>query len=55
MMLTLKWIGKMLVDILKMAAVNRAWGVAMFLLFLLGIALIIVVSQAAAPFIYTIF
>jgi hypothetical protein len=54
-MLLLKWIFKMLRDISFMAWHNRAWGVALFLFFLLGIALIIVASQAAAPFIYTIF
>ena len=45
----------MLIDIATMAAVNRAWGVALFLFLLLGLGLVIAVSQAAAPFIYTIF
>jgi hypothetical protein len=54
-MLLLRWILKMVCDIVRMAFVNKAWGVALFLLLLLGIGLIIVASQAAAPFIYTIF
>jgi hypothetical protein len=38
-----------------MAVTNRAYGVALFLLFLLAVGLLIVASQAAAPFIYTLF
>jgi hypothetical protein len=51
----LKWIIRMVKDIAQMAVTNRTWGVALFLLFLLGIGLLIVASQAAAPFIYTLF
>lgn len=54
-MLMCKWIIRMLRDIARMAVTNRAWGVALFLFLLLGIGLLIVASQAAAPFIYTLF
>jgi hypothetical protein len=54
-MLLVSWIFRMVKDIIRMAYVNKTWGIALFLLFLLGIGFIIVASQAAAPFIYTIF
>lgn len=45
----------MFADVASMAVANRAYGVALFIFLLLFIGLVIVVSQAAAPFLYTVF
>ncbi|HEX2751327.1 MAG TPA: hypothetical protein VHM91_25180 [Verrucomicrobiales bacterium] len=54
-MLTLKWIFRMLGDVIRYGWVNRSFGMVAVILFLLGVALLIGAAAASAPWIYTLF
>lgn len=51
----LKWILKMLLDLLKFGIVNRAIGMSLAVICLLFLGVVIVAAKVAAPFIYTLF
>ncbi|HWB04587.1 MAG TPA: hypothetical protein VG796_16280 [Verrucomicrobiales bacterium] len=54
-MLTLKWIFRMLGDVLRYGWVNRSFGMVAVIFFLLGVALLLGAAAASAPWIYTLF
>ena len=54
-MLTLKWIIRMLIDLIKYGVANSAMGMSLAIIALLFLGVVIVAATAAAPFIYTLF
>ncbi len=54
-MLLLKWIIRMLVDLVKFGLANRAMGMSLAVITLLFLGVVIVAAKVAAPFIYTLF
>jgi len=54
-MLFLRHLGRLLKDLLGFAWQNKAWWIIPFVLIMLVLALIIVLGQTSAPFIYTLF
>jgi len=54
-MLMLKWIVRMLVDLVMFGIANRAIGMSLTVISLLFLGLIIIAAKITAPFIYTIF
>jgi hypothetical protein len=53
--LTLKWVFRMLGDVVRYGWVNRSFGMVAVILFLLGVAVLIGAAAASAPWIYTLF
>ena len=53
--LRLKWVVRLLKDILLFGLVNRSPGLALIIYFFLLFGLIIFSAQISAPFIYTLF
>jgi len=51
----LKWIARMVKDIVKTGVVNRSYALSFGVLALLVIALAIVAAEVSAPLIYTLF
>ena len=54
-MIFLRHLGRLLKDFLGFAWQNKAWWIIPFVLIMLVLALIIVLGQTSAPFIYTLF
>ena len=54
-MLLLKWILRMLVDLLKFGIANRAMGMSLAVISLLFLGVVIIAAKITAPFIYTLF
>ncbi len=54
-MLFIKWLIKLLFDIIHMSVVNRSFAVSLAILALLVLGLVIFAAQISAPFIYTLF
>lgn len=54
-MLLLKWLFRMLVDLIRFGIVNRAFGMSLAVISLLFLGLVIIAAKIAAPFIYTLF
>jgi hypothetical protein len=54
-MLLLKWILRMLVDLVKFGITNRAMGMSLAVIALLFLGLVIIAAKVTAPFIYTLF
>jgi hypothetical protein len=54
-MITLKWIARMFVDLLRFGVVNRAMGMSLGVIALIFLGIVIVAAKIAAPFIYTLF
>ena len=54
-MLLIKWLFRMLIDLLKFGVVNRAFGMSLAVISLLFLGLVIIAAKIAAPFIYTLF
>jgi len=54
-MLLLKWVTRMLVDLVRFGVVNRAPGMSVAVLALLFMGIIIIAVKITAPFIYTLF
>ncbi len=54
-MLLLKWVARMLVDLVRFGVVNRAPGMSIAVLALLFMGIVIIAVKITAPFIYTLF
>lgn len=54
-MMLLRWVGKMLWDVLVFGFVNRSLAMSFALLAFFVIGVTIVAAQVSAPFIYTLF
>jgi len=54
-MLLMRWILRMVRDIVMFGAVNKSYAMSLALLAFLIIGLTIVAAQVSAPFIYTLF
>lgn len=54
-MLTIKWLMKMIRDLILFGIVNRAMFMSLAVLGLLLLGIIIIAAKVAAPFIYTLF
>jgi hypothetical protein len=54
-MVFLKHLGRLLSEVFQFAWKKKVWWIVPFFLVLMGIALLIVVGQGSAPFIYTLF
>jgi hypothetical protein len=54
-MLTLKWIFRMLFDLVMFGVTNRAIGMSMAVIGLLFLGVMILAVKITAPFIYTLF
>ena len=54
-MLLLKWISRMLVDLIRFGIVNRAPGMSLAVLALIFMGVVIIAVKITAPFIYTLF
>ena len=54
-MLLLKWMLRMLVDLLKFGIANRAMGMSLAVISLLFLGVVIIAAKITAPFIYTLF
>jgi len=54
-MLLLKWIVRMLVDLVAFGIANRAIGMSLAVISLLFLGLVIIAAKLTAPFIYTLF
>ena len=54
-MLLLKWIIRMLVDLVKFGIANRAMGMSLAVITLLFLGIVIIAAKVTAPFIYTLF
>ena len=51
----LKWIARMVKDVVKAGVVNRSYGLSFGVIVLLVIAMAIVAAEVSAPLIYTLF
>ena len=54
-MLLLKWVIRMLVDLVRFGIANRAMGMSLAVIALLFLGLAIVAAKISAPLIYTLF
>jgi hypothetical protein len=54
-MLLLKWVIRMLVDLVKFGLANRATGMSLAVIALLFLGLAIIAVKISAPLIYTLF
>lgn len=54
-MLLIKWLFRLLYDLVLFGIVNRAIGMSLTVICLLFLGIVIVATKAAAPFIYTLF
>jgi hypothetical protein len=54
-MLLIKWVWRMLVDLIRFGIVNRAPGMSLGVIALLFLGLVIIAAKVTAPFIYTLF
>lgn len=54
-MITLKWMLRMLADLLRFGIVNRAMGMSLAVIGLLFLGLMVIAAKFTAPFIYTLF
>ena len=54
-MLLLKWVIRMLVDLVKFGLANRATGMSLAVIALLFLGLAIIAAKISAPLIYTLF
>ncbi len=54
-MLLLRWVFKMIRDVVAFGVVNRSFAMSFALLAFLVVGLTIVAAQVSAPFIYTLF
>jgi hypothetical protein len=54
-MLFLRWSIRLLRDVVMFGIVNRSLAMSFWILFFLGIGLVIAAAQVSAPFIYTLF
>jgi hypothetical protein len=54
-MLRLKWIVRLMWELVLYGWVNRAFGMSLGILGLLGIGLVVVAAKVTAPFIYALF
>jgi hypothetical protein len=54
-MLLLKWIIRMLVDLVRFGIANRAIGMSLAVISLLFLGVVIIAAKITAPFIYTLF
>jgi hypothetical protein len=54
-MLLLKWIIRMVVDLVKFGIANRAMGMSLAVIALLFLGVVIVAAKVTAPFLYTLF
>ncbi len=54
-MMLLKWIVRMLVDLVRFGIVNRAIGMSLAVISLLFLGVVIIAAKITAPFIYTLF
>jgi hypothetical protein len=54
-MITLKWIFRMLADLLRFGIMNRALGMSLAVICLLFLGVVILAVKVTAPFIYTLF
>lgn len=54
-MLLIKWMFRLLYDLVLFGIVNRAIGMSLAVICLLFLGIVIVATKAAAPFIYTLF
>jgi hypothetical protein len=54
-MITLKWLYRMLADLVLFGIANRAIGMSLAVISLLFLGLVILAVKVTAPFIYTLF
>ena len=54
-MLLLKWVIRMLVDLMRFGVANRATGMSLAVIVLLFLGLAIIAAKISAPLIYTLF
>ncbi len=54
-MLLLKWIRRLLCDIIRHGFANRSMGMSLAIIILLVLGLVIIGTHVSAPFIYTLF
>jgi hypothetical protein len=54
-MITLKWLFRMLADLVYFGIANRAIGMSLAVISLLFLGLVIIAVKVTAPFIYTLF
>ena len=54
-MLLMKWLFRMLADLIRFGIVNRAFAMSLAVISLLVLGLVIIAAKIAAPFIYTLF
>lgn len=54
-MLTIKWVSRMLVDLVMFGITNRAIGMSLAVIGLLFLGVMILAVKVTAPFIYTLF
>jgi hypothetical protein len=54
-MILMRWMGRMLIDLIRFGIVNRAFGMSLAVISLLFLGLVIIAAKVAAPFIYTLF
>lgn len=54
-MITLKWIIRMLADLIRFGITNRAVGMSLAVICLLFLGVVILAVKVTAPFIYTLF
>ncbi len=54
-MITLKWLFRMLADLVWFGIANRAIGMSLAVISLLFLGLVIIAVKVTAPFIYTLF
>jgi hypothetical protein len=55
MMITFKWMIRMIGDVMLYGMVNRSLLMPFVILLLLGVGLVVVAAKVSAPFIYTLF
>jgi hypothetical protein len=54
-MITLKWLFRMLADLVWFGIANRALGMSLAVILLLFLGLVILAVKVTAPFVYTLF
>jgi hypothetical protein len=54
-MITLKWLFRMLADLVSFGIANRALGMSLGVILLLFLGLVILAVKVTAPFVYTLF
>ncbi len=54
-MLLLKWIFRMIVDLVRFGRANRAMGMTLAVIALLFAGVVVIAAKVTAPFLYTLF